>query len=105
MWFLTENIDNESKKLSLIFYEVSRFDLSRVDSLALFFNLYNSLFTEEEKENIKTEVTTTDFEWSVNIKIGNDYIYYNFDTKKIDYNIKNNKHTQWKIILDNSSIY
>ena len=84
-------IEDKSKKLSLIFYEINRLNLSRVDSLALYFNLYNSLFTDEERKYIKNKITTTDFEWSVDIKIGNDYIYYNFDTKNIDCNFENNR--------------
>ena len=83
-------LKDKSKKFSLIFYEISRLNLSRVDSLALYSNLYDTLFSPEEKEHIKYKVNTTDLDWSININIGSNYIYYNFDTKQIDYNIMNN---------------
>lgn len=80
------NVEDKSKKISFIFYEMSKINLSRVDSRGLLYQLYNRIFNDEEKKIIKYRFNTTNEEWSVSIEIGDNSFYYNFDTKVIDYN-------------------
>ena len=63
-----------------------KFNDTSVDSLALFDKLYNSIFDDDERKQIIYEITTTDVEWSVNIRIGEVNFHYDFDTKSIEYN-------------------
>lgn len=83
-------IKDTSKKFSLIFYELDKFQLSRVDSLALYNQLFKYLFTDDEKNNIRNSYTQTEDEWSVKIwsddMLNNNTLYYNFDTKTIAVN-------------------
>ena len=78
--------EDKSRKLALLFYEINKIKLSRVDSLALFDKLYKSIFDDDERKQIIYEITTTDVEWSVNIRIGDVNFHYDFDTKSIEYN-------------------
>ncbi|MBQ6497520.1 MAG: hypothetical protein IJI58_02260 [Bacilli bacterium] len=83
-------IKDTSKKFSLIFYELDKFQLSRVDSLALYNQLFKYLFTDDEKNYIRNSYTQTEDEWSVKIRsddmLNNNTLYYNFDTKTIAVN-------------------
>ena len=83
-------IKDTSKKFSLIFYELDKFQLSRVDSLALYNQLFKYLFTDDEKNYIRNSYTQTEDEWSVKIwsddMLNNNTLYYNFDTKTIAVN-------------------
>ncbi len=77
---------DKSKKMALLFYEINKINLSRVDSFSLFNKLYNSIFDEEERKQIIYEIIATNKEWSVNIRIGDINFHYNFDTKSIECN-------------------
>lgn len=81
-----------SKKFSIIFYELDKLQLSRVDSLALYNQLFKNLFTNDDKKFIKNIYTLNEDEWSVvirsNNRFNNDTLQYNFDTKMITSNNK-----------------
>lgn len=86
--YVDELCEDKSIMLIFIFYEIGKLNLSRIDSLALFNQLFNSSFTSDERKYIGFKIITTETEWSVTVKCENYNIYYNFDTKEMPYYFK-----------------
>lgn len=73
--------EDKSKKMSFIAYEMSKINLSRVDSLALFVDMFYKVFNSDERSLIKYETTIENEEWAIDVNIGEFNYHYDFDTK------------------------